>query len=145
MRRLGLALAVVLAMPAALAATGAEQARNDGDAAKVGVLSGLDKITARVTELEIPVGRSVRFGTLSIKLDACSKRPPEETPETTAFVEIDELRPGEEEATRLFTGWMFASSPALSALEHPVYDVWVIDCRTASADSSAPAQEKSAR
>jgi hypothetical protein len=114
-------------------------------AEKVGILKGLDKITARVSTLEIPVGETVAFGTLRIKLDTCHKRPPEEPPETTAFLEIDEERPGDSEPTRLFTGWMFASSPALSALEHPVYDVWVIDCKTVAADSSAPAQEKSAR
>ena len=113
--------------------------------ARTGVLSGLDKVTARVTTLEIPIGETVRFGTLRIRLDTCNKRPPEETPETTAFLEIDEVRPGEDAATRLFTGWMFASSPALSALEHPVYDVWVIDCKTAAADSPAPALEKSPR
>ena len=112
---------------------------------KLGVLKGLDKVTARVTALEVPVGGSVAFGTLRIKLDACNKRPPEEMPETTAFLEIDEVRPGESVETRLFTGWMFASSPALSALEHPVYDVWVIDCKTASTDKSKPAQAKSAR
>lgn len=116
-----------------------------GETAKTGVLRGLDKITARVTTFEVPVGGSAHFGTLMITLDACNKRPPEEPPETAAFLEIDELRPGEAAATRLFTGWMFASSPALSALEHPVYDVWVIDCRIAEEDKSAPPQEKSAR
>ena len=115
------------------------------EAGKVAVLKGLDKITARVTTFEVPVGGSAEFGTLRITLDACNKRPPEETPETTAFLEIDEVRPGDGAPTRLFTGWMFASSPALSALEHPVYDVWVIDCKMAEGDKSTPAQEKSAR
>ena len=112
-------------------------------AQKIGVLSGLDKITARVTTIEVPVGATVAFGTLRITLNACNKRPPEETPETTAFLQIVEARPGEAQVRSLFTGWMFASSPALSALEHPVYDVWVIDCKTPAAESSAPPAEKS--
>jgi len=124
---------------------GGETEKADAPALKIGVLKGLDKITARVSTLDVPVGGTVAFGTLRIRLDTCHKRPPEETPETTAFLEIDEVRPGEDTSTRLFTGWMFASSPALSALEHPVYDVWVIDCKTVAAESSAPAQEKSAR
>ena len=61
----------------------------------------------------------------------CDKRPPEETPETSVFLEIIDIRPGGQ-PIRVFTGWMFASSPALSALEHPTYDVWVIDCNTSS-------------
>lgn len=119
--------------------------RATAEAGKVGVLRGLDKITARVSTFEVPVGGTARFGTLAIKLDACNKRPPEETPETTAFLEIDEIHPEDGTRKRLFTGWMFASSPALSALEHPVYDIWVIDCKIAAADKSPPAQEKSAR
>ena len=89
----------------------------------------------------------VRFGTLSIRVRDCEKNPPEETPESAAFLEIDELRPGEAQ-TRVFSGWMFASSPALSALEHPVYDVNLLDCRKASGSASAPAgksEEKTAR
>jgi hypothetical protein len=98
----------------------------------VALLQGLDKITARVSKFEAPVGAPVRFGTLSIRIRDCEKNPPEETPESAAFVEIDETRRGDEQARRLFSGWMFASSPALSALEHPVYDVNLLDCRAAS-------------
>jgi hypothetical protein len=103
----------------------------------VALLQGLDKITARVSKFEAPVGTPVRFGTLAIQVRDCEKNPPEETPESAAFLEIDELRPGEVNV-RVFSGWMFASSPALSALEHPVYDVNVLDCRTASGSSPAP-------
>ena len=78
----------------------------------------------------------MRFGTLSIRVRDCEKSPPEETPENAAFLEIDEVRPGEAR-TRLFSGWMFASSPAVSALEHPVYDVWVIDCKNAATSGAA--------
>jgi hypothetical protein len=96
------------------------------------LLQGLDKITARVSKFEAPVDARVRFGTLSIRVRDCEKSPPEETPESAAFVEIDETRPGEDKARRVFSGWMFASSPALSALEHPVYDVNLLDCKAAS-------------
>jgi len=92
------------------------------------MLQTLDKVTARVSTVEVKVGRMLKFGTLEIIPRHCDKRPPEETPESAAFLDIWERRPGE--AVRsLFSGWMFASSPALSALEHPVYDVWVLDCR----------------
>ncbi len=93
------------------------------------VLQGLDKVTARISTIEAPVGREVRFGTLRILVRSCQKRPPEEPPESAAFLEIEDVRPGED-PVRLFAGWMFASSPALHALEHPVYDVWVKDCRS---------------
>ena len=95
------------------------------------VLQGLDKITARVRPIELDIGETVAFGTLRITLRACRKAPPEDPPEAVAFVEIDEQRPPQF-PLRVFSGWMFASSPALSALEHPVYDVWVTDCRNAT-------------
>ena len=98
----------------------------------IALLEGLDKTTARVSEFEAPVGKPVEFGTLSILVRDCEKNPPEESPENAAFIQIFELRKGEEKV-RLFSGWMFSSSPALSALEHPVYDVTVLDCRGASA------------
>jgi hypothetical protein len=91
------------------------------------ILQALDKLTARVSKIQVEIGRPTRFGTLDIIAHTCHKRPPEELPETTAFLEITEVREGEEPMT-LFIGWMFASSPALSALEHAVYDVWVTDC-----------------
>ena len=101
----------------------------------VAVLQGLDKTTARISKFEAPVDQSVRFGTLVITVKACVKRPPEEPPETTAFLQIDEIRPGGEkvETKRVFSGWMFASSPALSSLEDPIYDVNVLDCKAESA------------
>ncbi len=96
---------------------------------RLAVLRALDKITGRATDIEAPAGVPVRFGSLSITMRFCYTRPPEEPPETTAFLQIDEVRPGKEPA-RIFSGWMFASTPALHALEHPIYDVWVITCRT---------------
>ena len=95
---------------------------------KTAVLGGLDKVTARVSKFTAPKDKHVRFKTLRILVRECFKRPPEETPETSVFLEIIDLRPGGK-PLRVFTGWMFASSPALSALEHPTYDVWVIDCK----------------
>jgi len=115
-------------------ALGAHAAPAHGEGAAL--LGGLDKVTARVTTLTAPVGETVRFGTLRITARTCEKRPPEEPPESAAFLEIDEIRPGKE-PERIFGGWMFASSPALNALEHPVYDVWVIDCRTESGGASS--------
>jgi hypothetical protein len=91
------------------------------------VLRAMDKITARVSTITIPVGSTVSFGSLQITAKACDKHPPEETPEASAFLDVVEEKPGETPQPR-FEGWMFASSPALSALEHPVYDLWVLDC-----------------
>ncbi len=104
---------------------------NAGAADDVAVLQGLDKITGRITQFGIGVGQTVRFGTLQITIRRCYKRPPEESPEKVAFLEISETRP-DEPAKELFTGWMFASSPAVSSLEHAIYDVWIVDCRKAS-------------
>jgi hypothetical protein len=111
------------------APTGLEPAA--AEPSKVAILQGLDKVTARISTFEAPVGVKVRFGTLEIVVRDCRKRPPEEPPEVFVFLQIDEIQRGED-PKRLFSGWMFASSPALSALEHPVYDVWAVDCRNSS-------------
>ena len=104
----------------------------------IAVLQGLDKTTARVTRFEAPIGETVSFGTLRVTVRACNKAPPEEPPNTNAFLEIDEVHPQEpgSEPLRLFSGWMFASSPALSAMEDPIYDVTLLDCKTATGSSS---------
>ncbi|MDH3738490.1 MAG: DUF2155 domain-containing protein, partial [Alphaproteobacteria bacterium] len=91
------------------------------------MLQGLDKVTARISTFPVKTDEEVNFGTLSIRVRACHKTPPTEPPESTAFLEITDTRPGAP-PVELFSGWMFASSPALSALEHAVYDVWVVDC-----------------
>jgi hypothetical protein len=96
--------------------------------ANVVVLQGLDKVTARTDTFEVPVGSAHRFGTLEITVHHCWKAPPEEPPENKAFLEIVDIRPDREPKT-VFTGWMFSSSPALNALEHPVYDVQVKTCK----------------
>ena len=106
------------------------------------VLQALDKVTARVSKFEAPVGDSVRFGTLHIIARACDKRPPEETPESAAFLDISEIKPGEP-TEGVYRGWMFASSPALAAMEHPVYDVWVVDCNRPFKTHSSSSAETS--
>ncbi len=112
------------------------------------VLQGLDKITARVSTIKVPVGQTVTFGALQITARACDKHPPEEAPEAAAFLEVVEVEPDEKPVQR-FSGWMFASSPALSALEHPVYDLVVLDCVNANGTPAAdeapsPDQDQSA-
>jgi hypothetical protein len=107
------------------------------------VLQGLDKTTARVSRFDAPINRGVRFGTLVITARACVKRPPEEPPETAAFLIIDEVRQGGTavETKRVFNGWMFASSPSVSAMTDPIYDVNVLDCKsdtTAAPSSGSP-------
>lgn len=107
----------------------------------IALMQGLDKITARVSRFDAPVGQSVNFGTLSIVVRDCEKSAPEDRPENAAFLEIYEDRPGEAKL-KLFSGWMFSSSPALSALEHPVYDVNLLECK-GPGGSPAPAAPKS--
>ena len=113
---------------AAVLALAPQAARADS----VAVLQGLNKITARVSKFDAPVDRSVRFGSLVVTARACVKRPPEEPPETAAFLDIDEVRGNGTlvESKRVFSGWMFASSPAVSAMEDPIYDVNVLDCKS---------------
>jgi len=91
------------------------------------ILQGLDKVTARVYRIPIKFDVPIEFGTLIVTARACEKKPPEEPPESTAFLEIRESIDATDNRL-LFSGWMFASAPGISALEHPVYDVWVLDC-----------------
>lgn len=91
------------------------------------LLQGLNKVTARIVTIEVPMNVTVPFGTLGITLKKCWRAPPDEKPENAALLEIIDHKPGEEPAG-VFSGWMFSSSPAISALEHPVYDVTMIEC-----------------
>jgi len=91
------------------------------------MLRSLDKITARTMSFDARVGSTIKFGPLFIKIRACRKADPIEQPESAAFLQIWEVG-ADQKAKWVFSGWMFASSPALSAMDHPVYDVWVIDC-----------------
>lgn len=123
---------------AALAAVALVVAAIPADAARlenrVAVFSGLDKITGRITSFDAYVNETVQFGTLQVTPRVCYSRSPDEAPKTDSFVEVDEITL-EREIRRIFTGWMFADSPGLNAVEHPVYDVWLKDCRD---DSSVP-------
>lgn len=106
-----------------------QQSENDpADIGSVVALRAANKVTGITEDVFVETGLSHRFGGLEINAFSCTKAPPEELPESTAFLQIDELT-SEGERARLFSGWMFASSPALNALEHPVYDVWVTDCK----------------
>lgn len=100
------------------------------------IFSGLDKITATITSFEVAVDKTVQFGSLRITPRVCYTRPPTETPETTSFVEIKEKQLNGK-VRNVFSGWMFASSPGLNAVEHAVYDVWLTSCKTPSGPTSS--------
>lgn len=138
--RLAIAL-VVLGLAALLPAAAPRAAEMTAE--PTAIIQGLDKITARVSRFDAPVGQTVSFGTLSIVVRDCEKSAPEERPENAAFVEIYEVRPGEAR-DRLFGGWMFSSSPALSALEHPVYDVNLLECKGVAPPPPPPAATSAA-
>ncbi|MGB7259021.1 MAG: DUF2155 domain-containing protein, partial [Pseudolabrys sp.] len=92
------------------------------------VFSGLDKITGRIISFDVAINETVQFGALQVTPRVCYTRPPTETAQTDAFVEVDEVTL-QGEVKRIFTGWMFAASPGLHAVEHPIYDVWLTDCK----------------
>jgi len=94
----------------------------------IAVFSGLDKITGRIISFEVATDETVQFGTLQITERVCYTRPPTEAPQTTTFVEVEEVDAAGE-YKKIFSGWMFASSPGLHAIEHPVYDIWLTDCK----------------
>lgn len=97
----------------------------------VAQFSGLDKITGRITTFDVYIDETVQFGALQITPRACYTRPPTETQRTSVFVEVDQVSlKGSIE--RIFTGWMFADSPALNAIDHAVYDIWLLDCKQSS-------------
>jgi hypothetical protein len=92
------------------------------------VFSGLDKITGRITSFDAAINETVQFGALQVTPRVCYTRPPTETPNTDSFIEVDEVTL-QGEVKRIFTGWTFASSPGLRGVEHPIYDVWLTDCK----------------
>jgi hypothetical protein len=109
------------------------------------VFSGLDKITGRIISFEVATDETVQFGTLQITERVCFTRPATEAPQTTTFIEVEEVDAAGE-YKRIFSGWMFASSPGLNAIEHPVYDIWLTDCKgngelIASAPDSTDAEQ----
>jgi hypothetical protein len=109
---------------------------------KQAVFSGLDKITGRIIKFDVDIGETVQFGALRVKPQACYTRPATEAANTDSFVEVDEITL-QGEVKRIFSGWMFAASPGLSGVEHPIYDVWLTDCKgpeatVASAEPAPP-------
>lgn len=115
-----------LALPVA-AMLGAAPAAAQRIENSVAVFAALDKVTAKISRLEVPLNQTATFGALKVTPRVCYTRAPTEPPKTTTFVEVDEkLLDGKEK--RIFAGWMFADSPGLNALEHPVFDVWLTDC-----------------
>ena len=98
-------------------------------------LRTLDKVTARTSVVTIPLNETVKIGSLSVTPRLCERRPIEEATESAVFLQIRERKDDDQEAT-IFSGWMFASSPGLSALEHPVYDLWLIDCANKSSTAA---------
>ncbi|MEK9660259.1 MAG: DUF2155 domain-containing protein [Alphaproteobacteria bacterium] len=131
MKRISILLIAFLTLGAALPSAQQPSPGPAGERRPGAVLQGLDKITARISTIEAPLDMPVRFGTLDIVVRACYRTPPTEPPESTAFLEIDDNR-ANGNRVRAYSGWMFASSPALAAMEHPVYDVWVVDCMKSS-------------
>jgi hypothetical protein len=119
-----LALAAVSSAALALAVPAkADRIRNP-----TAVFAGLDKITGRIISFEVAIDETVQFGALQITPRVCWTRPPTEAPQTTSFTEVDEVT-FNNEYRRIFTGWMYASSPGLHGVEHAIYDVWLTDCK----------------
>jgi hypothetical protein len=104
---------------------------------RMAILRGLDKITGQAVNIDAPVGIAVSYATLTLTVRYCYSTPPSETPETTAFLQIVDHRP-DQPAKQVFSGWMWASSPSLNAMQHPLYDVWVISCKTNQPGQEAP-------
>ena len=94
---------------------------------QVAVFAALDKVTARISKLEVPLNQTAEFGSLKVTPRACYSRPATEQPKTSSFVEVDE-KELEGDTKPVFTGWMFAESPGLNAVEHPVFDIWLTGC-----------------
>ncbi len=108
----------------------------------VAVFSGLDKVTATIITFDVPVNSTKQFGTLQVTPRVCYTRPITEAPKTTSFVEVNEVRHSGK-LQRVFTGWMFAASPGLNAVEHPVYDVWLTNCKISAGGASEGKSSKS--
>lgn len=126
----------ICAIALAAASAGASEAVAQRLENNVAVFAALDKVTARISKLEVPLGETIRFGSLKVTPRVCYSREPTEPPKTTSFVEVEEvLLDGAEK--RVFTGWMFAESPGLNAVEHPVFDLWLTSCAQPRAVAAA--------
>lgn len=130
--RIGFAVfAILTTVGLAQSVSNAQAARVDNI---VAVFSGIDKITGRITTFDVYIDETVQFGALQVTPRICHTRDETETPKTTTFVEVDEITL-DRKIRRIFTGWMFADSPGLNAVEHAVYDVWLTNCKM---DSDVP-------
>ncbi|MET0605406.1 MAG: DUF2155 domain-containing protein [Beijerinckiaceae bacterium] len=118
-----LGVAVAAGLAAAASPASADKIKNP-----TAVFSGLDKITGRTISFEVAIDETVQFGALQLTTRVCYSRPPTEAANTTAFVEVDEVT-FSNEYRRIFTGWMFASSPGVSSIEHAIYDIWLNECK----------------
>ena len=129
---LAASIALLLTMPAAA----------ENRVGEAVVLRTLDKVTATTQDFTVKIGESLSYGSLRIDVKHCEKKPPEEIPETFAFIQIFEARLDKNrkpmDDAKLFSGWMLSSSPAMSALDHPVYDVWVLGCKVPQAAEEIP-------
>ena len=119
---------VPVALAAAMLPLSAHAARIENP---VAVFSGIDKITGRITNFDVYIGETVQFGALQVTPRVCYSRDETEAQKVTTFVEVDEITL-DRKIRRIFTGWMFADSPGLNAVEHPVYDVWLVECKAKS-------------
>jgi len=136
---------ITLSVLAAAALTlGAFPAKAERIANGVAMFAALDKVTGRVSPLELKMGQTVTFGALKVTARACYTRPPTETPLTTAFIEVDELLL-DGSSKRIFTGWTFAESPGIHAVEHPTFDVWLTSCKMPEPDTSLGRRPNSPR
>lgn len=124
-------LALLSALGLGLCALGVTSAMAERVANPVAVFSGIDKITGRITTFDVYIGETVQFGALQVTPRVCYNRDDTEAQKTTTFVEVDEITL-DRKIRRIFTGWMFADSPGLNAVEHPVYDVWLQSCKASS-------------
>lgn len=116
------------ALVLALAIGGASAAQADRIKNPTAVFSGLDKITGRIVSFEAAINETVQFGALQMTPRVCFTKPPTETPNTTSFIEVEEAS-NDGKSRKVFSGWLFASSPGLHGIEHPVYDIWLVDCK----------------
>ena len=105
-------------------------------------LRSLDKITARTMTFDAKVGSTVKFGDIFIKIQSCRKPPPVEKEEAAAFLQVWQVNKGMGNSNWVFSGWMFSSSPTLSAMDHSIYDVWVLDCLGKDPEELPPAAEE---
>ena len=127
------ALAVICLSGVLSSPAGAERLEN-----QIAVFAALDKVTARISKLPVPLNETHQFGSLKVTPRVCYSRPPDEQPKTTTFVEVEEVMLDGQQK-RLFSGWMFADSPGLNAVEHPVFDVWLTSCEQPVASGPRPA------